>query len=58
MAMASVEQLRRNLQRESDLFEEAMHAVMALLRPRQRAQFYLQVDYQHKSVLRLKQVCE
>jgi len=52
--MSTLEYLRQNLSDEIAKCESAIASCVAILTPRQRAQFYLELETQHKSVLQLK----
>jgi len=57
-SLATLEYLRENMRAESMQYEDTMDKMMAVLTPRQQAQFYLRVEFQHGAVIQLKNIWE
>lgn len=53
-AMSTLEYLRKNVTAEMNKCSATFGQIMSQLTPRQRAQFYLDVEFQHNSVIQLK----
>jgi len=52
--MSSIELLRKNFGQEVSKLDEVVSKIMSVLSPKQTAQFYLEAEFQHKSVVQLK----
>jgi len=57
-SLATLEYLRENMKAEAAQYELTMDRMMDALTPRQQAQFYLRVEFQHRAVIQLKDVWE
>jgi len=52
--MSTLEYLRKNLTEENEKIHAASCRLIHVLTPRQQAQFFLEVEFQHRSVMQLK----
>jgi len=56
--MSSLEYLRTLVGKEIQLSDQFFKQIMMILTPRQQAQLYLQLEYQHSSIIQLKSLWE
>jgi len=57
-SLSTLELLRQNVSEEAKKSEETMESIVNILTATQQAQFFLQVEFQHQSILQLKKIWE